>query len=385
MRTMLIVALLGASIAHAEAPVDYIADARLYYRVVACKGEGPLPANLDAPPIEKHCAEMAKRYERFTEKYITPATAFFGQLRPPNLPTSVVYPFGGGDLASALVTYPDARDITTISLEHAGDPTRLAKLEKKWALRSSLATYRAAIYGLLTLNDSTSENMRKLERGGIPGQLSFHLTGMAALGFEPVSLKFIRLTDDGKVHYLTKAEIDALAPKKAKKVKGGWVDTDFSVAFNHMELSFRKAGDPKAPLIVHRHFAWNLGDKGFKGSALEKHLLAKGKVAALTKAASYLIWAGGFGGIRDYLLANMVWMASDATGIPPRWAKKAGFEIVTYGTFKGPFLEEANPVIGQEMVKLWASQRRRKLPFRYGYPDSEKNLHLMITKPVEKK
>jgi hypothetical protein len=383
---LLVASLLVAAIAHAEeAAVDFIADAKLYYRVVACKGTEAPPANLDAPTIEKHCAEMTKRYERFTEKYITPAQAFFAQLRPPTVPTTVVYPFGGGDLASALVTYPDAKEITTISLEHAGDPTRVAKLEKKAQLNGSLSAYRAAIYGLLTLNDSTSENMRKLEKGGIPGQLSFHLTGMAALGYEPVSLKFIRLNDDGTIHYLTQADFDALAKKKAKKKKGGWVDTDFSEAYTNMELSFRRAGDAKAPIVVHRHFAWNLGDKGFKGSALEKHLLAKGKVAAITKAASYLIWGGGFSGIRDYLLANMTWMASDATGIPPRHAKKAGFEQVTYGTFKGPFLEEADPNIGAEMAKLWASQPRRKLPFRYGYPDSEMNLHLMITKPAEGK
>ena len=387
MRTVLLVAsLLVATTAHAEeAAVDFIADAKLYYRVVACKGSDAIPATIDAPTVEKHCAEMAKRYERFNEKYVTPAQAFFAQLRPATTPTTIVYPFGGGDLASALVTYPDAKEITTISLEHAGDPTRLAKLEKKSQLNNSLAAYRAAIYGLLTLNDSTSENMRKLEKGGIPGQLSFHLTGMAALGYEPVSLKFLRLNDDGTIHYLTQADFDALAPKKAKKKKGGWVDTDFSEAFTNMELSFRRAGDAKAPVVVHRHFAWNLGDKGFKGSALEKHLQAKGKIAALTKAASYLIWNGGFSGIRNYLLANMTWMASDATGIPPRWAKKAGFEIVTYGTFKGPFLEDADINIGEEMVRMWATQPRRKLPFRYGYPDSEKNLHLMITKPVEKK
>jgi len=386
MRTVLLVAsLVVATTAHAEeAAVDFIADAKLYYRVVACKGSDPIPATLDAPTVEKHCTEMAKRYERFDEKYVTPAQAFFAQLRPASTPTTIVYPFGGGDLASALVTYPDAKEITTISLEHAGDPTRLAKLQKKWQLNASLSAYRAAIYGLLTLNDSTSENMRKLEKGGIPGQLSFHLTGMAALGFEPVSLKFLRLADDGTIHYLTQADFDALAPKKAKKKKGGWVDTDFSEAFTNMELSFRRAGDASAPVVVHRHFAWNLGDKGFKGSALEKHLLAKGKIAALTKAASYLIWNGGFSGIRNYLLANMTWMASDATGIPPRWAKKAGFEIVTYGTFKGPFLEDADINIGEEMVRMWATQPRRKLPFRYGYPDSEKNLHLMITKPVEK-
>lgn len=385
MKSLLIAALLVSAPAYAEDAVDFIADAKLYYRVVACKGSDPLPATLDAPTIEKHCTEMAKRYERFAEKYVTPAQAFFATLRPANVPTSIVYPFGGGDLASALVTYPDARDITTISLEHAGDPTRLAKMQKKWQLSTALANYRAAIYGLLTLNDSTSENMRKLEQGGIPGQLSFHLTGMAALGFEPVSLKFIRLNDDGTVYYLTKTDIEAVAKKKAKKKKGGWVDTDFSEAYTNMELTFRKAGDAAAPLVTHRHFAWNLADNGFKGSALEKHLLAKGKVAAITKAASYLIWGGGFSAIRNYLLANMVWMASDATGIPPRYAKKAGFEHVTYGTFKGPFLEDADITIGEEMAKLWASQPRRKLPFRYGYPDSEKNLHLMITKPIEAK
>jgi hypothetical protein len=165
-------------------------------------------------------------------------------------------------------------------------------------------------------------------------------------------------------------------------VKHGWVDTDFSEAYTHMELVFRKAGDPKAPAITHRHIAANLADKAFKGSPLEKHLLAKGKVVALTKAASFLIWEWAFSGIRNYLLANMAWMASDATGIPARHARKAGFKQVTYGRFKGPFLPDANATIAEEMVKLWASQPYRKLGFRYGYLDSELAVHLMITQPA---
>jgi hypothetical protein len=151
-----------------------------------------------------------------------------------------------------------------------------------------------------------------------------------------------------------------------------------------MELTFRKAGDPKAPLIVHRHIAWNLADKAFKDSPLEKYLVAKGKVAAMTKAASYLIWDGGFSEIRKYLLANMVWMASDSTGIPPHWARKAGFTQTTYGTFTAPFLDEANKEVGQEMVDMWAKQPKRRLPFRYGYPDLDKHVHLMITAPKAK-
>ncbi|HET7499658.1 MAG TPA: hypothetical protein VFK02_01600, partial [Kofleriaceae bacterium] len=168
-------------------------------------------------------------------------------------------------------------------------------------------------------------------------------------------------------------------------VKGGWVDTDFSEAFNHMELTFRKAGDARAPLVVHRHFAANLANKAFKDSPLYKHLIAKGKFSAMTKAASYLMWLDGFSDIRDLLLANMVWMASDSTGVPPRFAKKAGFVQITYGAFTAPFLEEADKSTGEAMAKLWASQPHRKLPFRYGYPDANQNLHLMITQPAERK
>jgi hypothetical protein len=386
-RTVLLLvaaAALTSGTARADDARDFIADAKLFYRVVACSGTDPLPAALDAATVDKHCVEMAKRYDEFTKKYAEPARTFFAGVRPANLPTTIVYPFGGGDLASVLVTFPDAREITTISLEHAGDPTRLATLDKK-RLFSALYNYRAAIEGLLALHDSTSENMRKLESGGIPGQLSFHLTGMAANGYEPVSLKFFTLDADGAIHYLTQTELDALAPKKAKRKGHSWVDTDFSVAFDNMELAFRKAGDAKAPVVVHRHIAWNLGDQKFKGSALEKHLVAKGKVAAMTKAASYLIWGSGFSGIRDYLLANMSWMPSDSTGIAPRHAKKAGFTQTTYGLFTGPFLDDADKDTGEAMVKLWQSQPHRKLSFRYGYPDHDKHVHLMITERVEKK
>ncbi len=371
----------ASSTVHADDAKDFIADAKLFYRVVACGGTEAPPANLDAKVIEKHCAEMAKRYEYIRGHYFARASAFFADKRPADLPTTVVYPFGGGDLLSALVTYPDARDITTISLEHAGDPTRLATMTKKGQLAEALTNYRNAVAGLLSLHDSTSENMRKLEVGGIPGQLSFHITGMTAHGYEPVSLKFFRFNDDGTIHYLSQADIDAVAHKTAKKIRNSWVDTDFSEAYTNMELTFRKAGDPKAPLIVHRHVAYNLGNNGFKGSPLEKYLQSKGKIAAMTKAASYLIWSSAFTSIRDYLLSNMVWMASDATGIAPKAAKKAGFTQTTYGTFSGAFLEDAVPEVNEQMIELWASQPKRKLPFRYGYPDSEKHVHLMITAP----
>lgn len=357
---------------------DFAAEALAFSGAVACGPGGDIPSALDRSIIDKHCAEMAARYLRFTDNYITPARAFFAELRPPGVPTKVVYPFGGGDLGSALLTFPQATEITTISLEHAGDPTRLTGLSAN-ALRRGLNDFRAAVRGLLTNNDSTSENMRKLERGGIPGQLSFHLTGAAALGYAPVSLRFFTLEDSGAIHYLTQQEIDALAPVRAKRKKSSWVDTDFSAAFTNMELVLRKVSDPSAPLVIHRHIAANLANAGFRGSAVEKHLQAKGAISAMTKAASYLLWSENFSAIRDYLSSNLVWMASDATGIPVREARRANLMQSTYGRFAGAFLPDAPAAVGASMVTLWAAQPRRKLAFRYGYPDSQGNVHLMIT------
>ena len=68
-----------------------------------------------------------------------------------------------------------------------------------------------------------------------------------------------------------------------------------------------------------------------------EHLERKGKVAVMTKAASFLLWCDDFSQIRNYLLEHIAWMISDASGIPPRYAEPAGFEQITYGDFTGPY------------------------------------------------
>src|SRR5689334_443920 len=87
---------IATSTARADDARDFIADAKVFYRVAACGGTAPPPADLDAKVIESHCAEMAKRYEYLTTNYLAKARAFFAPLQPADLPKTVVYPFGGG-------------------------------------------------------------------------------------------------------------------------------------------------------------------------------------------------------------------------------------------------------------------------------------------------
>jgi len=367
--------------ARAEEGRDFTAEARAFYRVVACSNDGPLPAGFDAEIVRAHCEVLHKKIERFRKRYVKRAIPFLARWRPAGLPTRVVYPFGGGDLVSALVTYPDLTEVTTISLENAGDPRRLAALTRA-ELEENLALYNQVVGELLKQNDSSSENLRKMERGPIPGQLSFFMLALVIHDFEPVSLKYFRIEPDGSLHYYTQEEIDDLDTTQATKLDHRWVNTDYSVAFRNMELTFKRRGaGADAPLRVHRHVAYNLDNKHFVDSPLLKHLQAKGKVAAMTKAASYLLWSHSFSKIRSYLLRHMVFMVSDSTGILPKYAERAGFEQIPFGTFTDSYLEWAREPKSDPFKELWETSRKRHMPFRYGYPDIDGNFHMLITRP----
>jgi hypothetical protein len=179
--------------------------------------------------------------------------------------------------------------------------------------------------------------------------------------------------------------IEARESSTARKLNPWWKSPDFSDAFSNSEITFRAAGDPSAPLRVHRHIAADLSNEGLrKEPAVLKHLEAKGRITAMTKAASYLLWGQGFSSIRRYLLANMDFMLSDSTGIPPSLARAAGFEVLPYGRYDGPFLP-APAAAAKDMKDLFDSQPERELKFRYGYPDRAHHDHLILIRKPDKR
>jgi hypothetical protein len=315
-------------------------------------------------------------------EFIDRSRPFISALRPKRVPGAVVYPFGGSDLLSALVAYPDASEITTISLEGAGDPRRMGRAGPE-QLRRALSEYRALLIHLLRIYDNQNAGVRQLERGIVPNQLAFSLAAARVYGYRPVSLKYFRIEPDGTLHYYTGAEIAEMEKDTGRSLRRGWAEPDYSVAFRNMELVYAKQEDIPGPgKFIHRHVASNLHDSHFAGSPLETHLRLKGRIAAITKAASYLLWRPDFSAIRGYLLSSMEFMVSDSTGILPRDAVKAGFEVMTYGKFNGAFLDDRGGADADSLRALWRSQPYRPLPFRFGYSDIYGANHMMITRPA---
>ena len=349
--------------ARAEETAEFTPELQVLFRVAACAGDAPLPAHFDAHEVAAHCRALDAALKDFRRHWLQQAGPFFTQLVPTGLPEAVVYPFGGGDLLAALLVFPDAREYTTLSLERAGDVRVLGALPRQ-QLGEALGAIRGQVIHLFRLAHSKTDDMRHLARRRVPVELIDALVALAVTGHQPLSLRYFELRPDGTLGYLPRAEIENAGDDAARRMV-------------NVEIEFQGPGGVRK---VFRHVAANLDDDHLAAdSAVLRHLETKGRVAAMTKAASYLLWWRSFTRIREYLLGHMEWMVSDSTGIPLEEAQAAGFEQVTYGRFVGPFFAGERRKT-QAFVQLWKDSPYRPLVFRFGYPDSGGHSHLLVTR-----
>jgi hypothetical protein len=358
---------------------DFSQELAALFAVGAC-ADVPVPANVaegSAAIIKRHCDKLHLTQQNYRTKWLAKAEPFMRAHVPANLPRIVVYPFAGGDLSTALTVYPDADEITTLSLEPAGDPRTILTL-KKQGLKAGLQDIAYELGFLYNVNFSNTMNMIAAMRGGkLPTQLVFGLSALWMHGFEPVALRYFTVQPDGTLQYLSKSDV-ALAgdPTKMSAAKRNAV-------FANVEVQFRKKGSTRVQ--VYRHIQANLDDAHIaKSPGVFKHLDNKPKIAAMTKAASYLLAWDSFTKVRGFLLGHAVWMISDATGVAPKWGKAAGFEYETWGVFEDTHLEG-----GHGVAKSWrdefTAQPTRKLDFRFGYYDKKLRNHMIIMRTATAK
>lgn len=356
---------------------DFTAEGKALLTVGACGDGSPAPESIKPEELTKHCDVIKAAQEAYVSGWLKLARAFFEEKVPKTIPKKVVYPFAGGDLSTALTVYPDADEITTISLEPAGDPRTLAVLKGK-ELQAALGKVQYELKFLYRVNFSNTLNMIEAMRGGaLPTQLIFALSALKIHGFEFVALRYFSLNDDGTIHYLDDADIAKTAdPSQAKTAQAR------NMVFSNAEVQFKR---PNGRVQVWRHLRGNLGNEASKGIGdglkkdprIVKHLESKGAIAGMTKAASYLLSWDSFSIMRDYLIKNVQWMVSDATGVAPKWGKASGFEYETYGGFKNPHIP-AGTGIAQDWRKEFEGQEKRTLGFRFGYYDKSNTNHLII-------
>jgi len=243
-----------------EPPVDFAAEARQLYGLLAC--EGPAPAGLDAAKVKAFCAQAGRRAERAKAER-TALQAAPPQPRPEKVPSVVVYPLSGGDLLGALAAYPEARNFTLGARAPAGDP-RPAQLRDPARLEAFLADAAGA--------------------GEPRAALPRLLLALAEDGDEPLGLRYFRVAPGGALHYYGPGELAALGDG----------------AFASCELLFARRGEPARQRVV-RLLSADLGDAAASAAPGPlAHLAAKGTFAALLPSPDALA-GDGYGRLRELL------------------------------------------------------------------------------------
>ena len=371
---------------------DFGEQAHKLFRVAACGGDKAIPDGFDPAIVSRHCKRIGAAVSAYNKRWLSKAKPFLAHLVPKDIPNEVVYPFGGGDLTSALATYPNAVAVTTLSLEAAGDVRAIDRLTQT-QLRKDLRVVGHDVGRLFRSAHSTTKSLQRASHSRLPGTLMFALVALHIHGMEPLSLRYFDIRPNGTVHYLTTKELEgklASGPQANDKRNGEHalrhkkiqVWKKQQAAFANVEVTFRPQGGGAER--VYRHIVANL-DNNHLGSdrRVLSHLERKGRVAVMTKAASFLLWLDEFSLVREYLIANLAWMISDASGIPPHIAQAAGFEQIPYGTFNAPYFVRGPARVRRDFIRLWKTNPRRSLPFRFGYPDKNKASHLLITRRVK--
>ena len=364
---------------------DYIEDAQLLARAGACSGDVELPDTLPPKYVRGYCKRLDKAIAAYRRRWLDKARPFFHKLVPSGLPQTIVYPFAGADLLSVLAVVPKANDITTLSLEPAGDPRPLKLLPAR-RLQRSLSQVGLFAAKLLRISHNRTVDMSEVMTWGkLPGHIIFTLVGLRIHGFEPVSMRYFLVERAGGLRYIHRNEVDSLAaaPNNKKQAVSHRNLPHRLKPWANVEITFRKQGDVGGDVRVYRHIRANLHNGVLDvDDRVVKHLETKGRVTAMTKAASYLLWRSSFSSIRRYLLERMEWMVSDATGVPPEIARKAGFEQLTYGQWNRPIRDSnIKPDRVEQMKRFWTKNRVGSVPFLFGYPAGPGGLHLMVTRP----
>lgn len=384
-----------AGTVHAE-PRDFTPEIADTYAAVAC-GKAGVADGFAAAPVTKHCAAVANTIAAW-DKHWRAKVAPFVAKHAPTTATDVLYPFGGGDLATALVVYPDAREYTTISLEGMGDPRAIADLRgdaRSAKLATALAGFRdnlAESFGYAwnttaDLSVGSTASAAKPAGARVPQILGIALTALAVSGYEPVSARYFTIANDGTLVYVTADDVAAWDAAKHPAARKQENDLQTGL-FTNIEITFRARGDASAPVKTFRHVAADLSNKGMTPGmrAFLAHGVGGGTrpLATITKAAVYLLWRAYFSDLRDLLLARMAIMVSDDTGILPFASEPAGFEVAVWGKYHGAFFPGADKAIAAKLATYWKKHAVGPLDFHFGYYDDQRQSHLMVTtrKPV---
>jgi hypothetical protein len=270
------------------------------------------------------------------------------------------YMFGGPDFLYADAFFPKATTYVLSGLEPAGSVPGLMKLPRS-SVASVLRNIQGSLRNILALSYFITENMSQdLRSGPLNGTLPILYVFLARSGKTIHDVSLIHLDEQGALH-----------PGEA---------TSQSAPARGVKIVFSDKDGPQKTLY---YFTTNLSDQRNSKVALLEFCKSLGQGDSLVKSASYLLHAGSFSQVRDFLLENSSLILQDDTGIPVSYFNTEKWLARPFGRYTTPIPIFAG-MYQTKLNELFQKFRPSPIDFGVGYRfrPNESNLMLAAKIPV---
>ena len=297
---------------------------------------------------------LLKNWNIFQRKNFIKMGKWWKKYKPEKQYDTIFYPFSGPDILNALTFFPASNKYILFGLEPVGeipDPYKMSHRNIQFGLQK----LQQSIHHIMRMNFfrtlSMKASLRTRSFYSITGILMYFL---GLYDYEIISIKKFVVNNKS-----------IIAKWKKSDDKTRWNRPSLQKRIPGLEIVFRKKEGKVQTL---QYFSVNVNNKSLQSTAsnflpfLSKH----GEMAAIMKAASYLLHHYSFTKIRTFILDSTSFIIQDSSGVPIKYFNKNIWDVSYHGYYYKPIPLFRN----RHQPQLRINTRRfstGKLPFSYGY------------------
>jgi hypothetical protein len=316
----------------------------------------PLMALTRDPDWQRHAKFFDSAFSQLDQRQMSKVRAWSEANVATPKPT-MFYMFSGPDFLYANAFYPRATTYVLSALEPPGSVPDLTRVPPG-SVGAALANVEHSLGSILSFSFFITKKMKvDLHEGEVTGAMPLLYVFLARSGKTIKNVSTVALDGKGTAYF-------------AKENTGGNATRGLRIVF---------AGSDGVEKTLY-YFSTDLSDSGVKASGFLKFCATLAPGNSLLKSASYLLHAGSFSTVRDFILANSATIIQDDSGIPLGYYSPKKWRFFPFGSYAGP-ISEFPAKYQQSYAELF--QRAQPMDFGIGYRwrSHESNLLLSVRSP----
>jgi hypothetical protein len=325
---------------------------------MAPSAESPLTPLTKDPAWQHHARFLDSAFAQLEQRQLSKIRTWADTNLSAPRPT-MFYMFSGPDFLYANAFYSKASTYVLSALEPPGSVPDLMKLPRG-GLGSALNNVEHSMGSILNFSFFITKLMKvDLRAGQLNGTLPILYVFLARSGKTIRDVSPVALDDKGTAYFANENP----GPNATHGVRIVFAGSD---------------GEQKTLY----YFSTDLSNSGVKSSGFLKFCETLAPGNSLIKSASYLLHAGNFSTVRDFILVNSATIIQDDSGIPLNDYNPKKWRFFPFGRYAGPIGEFPG-----RYQQSYADLFRRSQPMDFGigyrWRSYESNLLLSVKLPTD--